>query len=107
VVEEAPMILTRPASLRPSRSLFRSRLALAASVAFFLGLPWLLSDSFKSLMPEDSLVVSPEMGTATRSRISAPRLEQRPDGTAIIITAEEVPVDSSQKVKNQVKDMLP
>jgi len=107
VVEEAPAVLSRPMSARPSRSLFRSRMALAASVAFLLGIPWLISDSFRSLMPDDSGVVSFEKSAATRIRLSAPTLEQRPDGTVIRIIGEEIPVDSNQKVKNQIKDMLP
>src|SRR5256885_1050657 len=49
VADEPPAILSRPAPSRSSRSLFRSRLVLAASVAFLLALPWALSDSFRSL----------------------------------------------------------
>jgi len=107
IVEEAPVVLSRPARLRPAQSLFRSRLALAASVAFFLGLPWLISDSFKSLLPDDAAAVVPTDGTADRSLKFKTNLQQGPNGTAIQIVVEQGSGDSTQKVKNQVKDMLP
>ncbi len=47
--DEQPAILSLPLTPRRSRSLFRSRLALAASVAFLLAIPWVISDSFRNL----------------------------------------------------------
>jgi hypothetical protein len=104
VVEEAPVILSRPAPARQGHSLFRSRLALAASVALFLGLPWLIGDSFKALMSDDSAIVSPE-GTADRSIKLDTSFPVQPNGEAgIRIDVHEGP---ARTIKNQVKDMLP
>jgi len=105
VVEEAPVVLSRPASARSARTLFRSRMALAASVAFLLGIPWLISDSFKSVMPDDAALVAPTDGTADRSIKLETELQVQPNGeTGIRINAHEGPATT---IKNQVKDMLP
>jgi hypothetical protein len=104
-VEEAPVVLSRPVSSRPARSLFRSRMALAASVALFLGLPWLISDSFKTLISDEPAAVSPTEGTADRSILMKTQLQVQPNGEAgIRIDALEGP---AKMIKNQVKDMLP
>jgi hypothetical protein len=104
VVEEAPVLLRRPASARP-RSLFRSRMALAASVAFLLGIPWLISDSFKSEMPDNAASVTLPDGTADRSIKLETSFPVQPNGeTSIRIDALEGP---AKTIKNQVKDMLP
>jgi len=105
VVEEAPAVLSRPMSARPSRSLFRSRMALAASVAFLLGIPWLISDSFRSVVSDDSTMVSPTEGTADRSIKLETHIQMQPNGEAgLRIDAKEGPV---KHIKNQIKDMLP
>ncbi len=96
VGEEAPAILTRPA-----RSLFRSRLALAASVAFLLGIPWVISDSFNSLTSDVSPAVSLGTGSADRSIKLQTSLQQQPNGEVILR------IDAREVIENQVKDMLP
>src|SRR5438046_2941308 len=60
--EETPVIL-RPAPAR--KSFFRSRLALAASVALLISGSWLLSDSFKDAPTSGKSDVSVFTGTAT------------------------------------------
>jgi len=75
VPEEPPALLPMPAR----KSLFRSRLALAASVAFLLVGPWMLSGSFKELTKE-----SPKGGGASASKnvhLGDPSFELQPDGT--------------------------
>ena len=87
------------------RSLFRSRLALAASVAVLLVAPWMLSGSFKELTggPSPNL----EGGSATNIKIGTGILSTK-EGDRIIIKAEEVPEEKStdKKISDDVKDML-
>ena len=104
VVEETPVVLSRPVTARP-RSLFRSRMALAASVALLLGIPWLISDSFKSDTVDSAASITLPDGTADRSIKLETHIQMQPNGEAgIRIDAHEGP---AKTIKNQVKDMLP
>jgi hypothetical protein len=77
VPEETPAVLPLPMPAR--KSLFRSRLALVASVAFLLVGPWLLSGSFKELTIDRSRAGS---GAASKNvHLGDPSFELQPDGT--------------------------
>jgi hypothetical protein len=107
--DEGPVVLPKPMPVR--RSLFRSRLALAASVAFLLAGPWFLSDSFKQLTNKS--VPSLDQGTAHKGIIMDTYLKDTPDGVGIRIDAryggvQEAPgKPMGKKIADDVKDMLP
>jgi len=105
IPEEAPRILPRPMPARGS--LFRSRLALAASVAVLLVVPWMLSGSFKELTGGSGPNI--ERGSATKIDVWN---EVMPNGTSVIkIKAEEVPDNNNKpadkKITDDARDMLP
>ena len=88
---EEPAALPMP---RRTRSLLRSRLVLAASVAFLLAIPWMIADSFKTLKRDSTdLTIGP--GNASRNLRFETTLEQQPNG------------ETGIKLKMKFDDMLP
>jgi hypothetical protein len=103
IPEEAPRILPQPMPAR--RSLFRSRLALAASVAILLVAPWMLSGSFKELTGGSSPNIE-RSGSAIKL---SPWLEVDRNGKGLIhIRAEEASDEKAtdKKISDDVKDIL-
>lgn len=88
-----------PLRMPTRKSLFRSRLALAASVAFLLAGPWLLSGSFKQLKPE-SAIPSLEAGSASKAFI-----EVLPDGTSVYRIEMKQGAKKPAEKKSLVDDM--
>jgi hypothetical protein len=98
IEEEQPAILARPLASRRSQPLFRSRLALAASVAFLLALPWLIADSFQAVTPDASDV--PLTGvSANRDVKYKTTLEVQRSG--------ETGIRIEMRLPDELKDMLP
>jgi len=94
VPEEAPVIL-RPRPVQTRRSSFRSRLALAASVALLISGSWLLSGSFKETPANGKSDVSVSTGTATTD-------DARPVKWKRSITETE---KGKKKVKIEIEDL--
>ena len=98
--DEQPEVLSWSQTPRRSRSLFRSRLALAASVAFLLAIPWAISDSFRTLRPDVADIILDETGTASRDiKNSKMTLEVQRSG--------ETGVRIEMVLPDEIKDMLP
>jgi hypothetical protein len=113
VPEETPVIF-RPAPVR--RSSFRSRLALAASVALLIAGAWLLGDSFKDAPdnhPDASNLTDSTADTTGRTDDGTPvrirkNLIKTNDGIGvIIIITPDLPEGSRKSSNESGSDILP
>jgi hypothetical protein len=104
VPEEAPTVLRRP--MPAHSSLFRSRLALAASVALLLVGPWMLSGSFKELnTPPDTTELE-----ATNIKVNWGIVRTKEGGAAVKVWAEKQSDNAKppdKKFMDDVNEQLP
>jgi hypothetical protein len=96
VPEVAPVLPMKPRAMPSRRPLFRSRLALAASVALFLLGSWLLSGSFSQLTNDGPSPVSPSAKKHNHFKV---RYEVRDGVTHVIIDGKSADED--------MEDVLP
>jgi len=99
VPEEAPELLPLPMPAR--RSLFRSRLALAASVALLLVGPWMLSDSFTKLDRGST----PSIDGGSASRLTT-EIEALPGGGSRIRINAYEGTPAEKKIMDDINNML-
>lgn len=90
--EDTPVLL-RPAPAR-KQPFFRSRLALAASVALLISGSWLLSDSFKETPANGKSDVSVYTGTATTD-----------DGRPVKVQRRVTETDKGKRVRIDIEEL--
>jgi hypothetical protein len=102
VPEEAPVVLPRPMPARGS--LFRSRLALAASVALLLAGGWMLSGSFAEL--NTAPIPSLNQGEATNVKLW---IEERNGRAVIRVRAQQPDAEkpADRKIVDDFNEQLP